>query len=151
MDPYHTLGIPRESTREEVKDAVRNRAWRAHPDRGGDELTFIRLCAAYKQILDELDGLPRPAAWKPAHARHNGFPSIPPDPDWEPELVVLPEPPDPNWEPELVVDDRAPWSPRFPDPIDPEAGRKTYIAWLRRVSELSIRGEPWWRSRWVHT
>ena len=37
-----------------------------HPDRGGDEAAFIRLCAAYQQILKDLDRRTSPTAGKPA-------------------------------------------------------------------------------------
>src|SRR6185312_6091388 len=60
MDPYQTLGISRTCSREEVKLVFRVRAWYAHPDRGGESATFIQLCTAYKQILDDLDRRPNP-------------------------------------------------------------------------------------------
>ena len=58
MDPYRTLGVPRGCTREEVKAAFRARVPLAHPDRGGEDGTFIQLRAAYEQILAELDRRP---------------------------------------------------------------------------------------------
>jgi len=56
MDPYLVLGVPRHSTRQEVKRTFRAKVRREHPDRGGEEQTFIRICRAYKQILSDLDG-----------------------------------------------------------------------------------------------
>ena len=55
MDPYVTLGVPKGCNREEVKEAFRVRAQYAHPDRGGEVLSFIELRTAYEQILAELD------------------------------------------------------------------------------------------------
>ena len=62
MDPYVTLGVRRNCTRDQVKAAFRAKVRIAHPDRGGDEQAFIALCAAYKQVLQEaLPGGPRAA------------------------------------------------------------------------------------------
>jgi hypothetical protein len=76
MDPYRTLGVPRGCTREEVKEAFRARVPSAHPDRGGDHLTFIHLRAAYEQIMADLDRRPGPesGAHRPMQStRDNGF------------------------------------------------------------------------------
>ena len=54
MDPYVILGTPRGSSRRRVKEAFRALVHRAHPDRGGDPEAFVRLCVAYRDILDEL-------------------------------------------------------------------------------------------------
>jgi hypothetical protein len=130
MDPYQTLGVPRNCTRDEVKEAFRDRSWYLHPDRGGDERAFIRLCAAYKQVLADLERFPGPILAKPVRPRRRGRTSTPkpPDPNWEPGLVVFdspnpsnrpPQPPDPNWEPELVVSDKPAPLGRPPQPPDP--------------------------------
>jgi DnaJ domain len=79
MDPYLTLGVPRGSTLDEVKEAFRSRVQHAHPDRGGEDVTFIRLRAAYEQILAELDRSPGPIADMPARASRRDRPPIPPD------------------------------------------------------------------------
>ena len=71
MDPYLTLDVSRDCTRDEVKEAFRSKAQHAHPDRGGEELTFIQLRAAYNQILVELDRRP---------SRGTTRSPIPPDP-----------------------------------------------------------------------
>lgn len=55
MDPYSTLGVSRGCTREQVKEAFRSLVHRAHPDRGGDGEAFVRLCAAYREVLNELE------------------------------------------------------------------------------------------------
>jgi hypothetical protein len=55
MDPYVILGVSRDCTREQVKEAFRSRVHQAHPDRGGDGEAFVRLCSAYRQLLHELE------------------------------------------------------------------------------------------------
>ena len=60
MDPYQILGISRACTLDEVKKAFRAKAWLAHPDRGGENESFIRLCNAYEEILKECNRSPRP-------------------------------------------------------------------------------------------
>jgi hypothetical protein len=55
MDPYLALGVTKGCNREEVKEAFRVRVQHAHPDHGGEDVTFIRLRTAYEQILVELD------------------------------------------------------------------------------------------------
>ena len=48
VDPYQTLEVERGCSREDVTAAFRAKVWAAHPDRGGDEQSFIELCSAYK-------------------------------------------------------------------------------------------------------
>jgi hypothetical protein len=55
MDPYLTLGVAKGCSLQEVKDAFRTKARTAHPDRGGEVLSFVQLRTAYEQILSELD------------------------------------------------------------------------------------------------
>ena len=128
MDPYHTLGVLRGCTRDEVKEAFRAMAWRAHPDRGGEELLFIRLCAAYKQILKDVERSPSSSAHKPARAPRNSRPPGPKEnnqesgrpPSQNPASDERPpEPPDPTWEPDLILLDEEPRNPRPPSPPDP--------------------------------
>jgi hypothetical protein len=149
MDPYQTLGVPRGCTPEEIKDAFRARAWHAHPDRGGDELSFIRLCTAYKEILENLDSSPLPGTPKPARPARDGRARRPPIPDWDPDLVVLARPPDPSWDPDLVVLDESPRNHRRPDLPDPQAARERYVTWLGRVAARANRGTSVWQSGWV--
>lgn len=52
MDLYLTLGIPRNATREEIKNAYRKLAMEHHPDRGGDPIKFNIVSEAYKVLLD---------------------------------------------------------------------------------------------------
>jgi DnaJ domain len=129
MDPYHILGVSRRCTREEVKETFRARVRYAHPDRGGNEETFIRLCAAYKQILKELDQHARWVSWKPTPAAGDAGPSVPPGRSWKTGRGTVDEairsdrplkPPDPDWVPDLVVDDRPPLSNRLSVPPDPD-------------------------------
>ena len=55
MNPYQILGVAINCTRAEAKEAFRIRAYHAHPDRGGDTKTFIRIRRAYEQVLAELE------------------------------------------------------------------------------------------------
>jgi len=55
MDPYLVLNVSRDCTRRQVKGCFRAKVQLEHPDRGGDEQAFIRICTAYKLILAELD------------------------------------------------------------------------------------------------
>lgn len=77
MDPYAILGVPRGCHRDRVKEAFRIMVLRAHPDHGGDGEAFVLLCAAYRQLLAELDARDeqdrtRPREW------HEPPPAAPP-------------------------------------------------------------------------
>ncbi len=78
MDPYLTLGVPKGCNREEVKEAFRVQAQHAHPDRGGEDESFIRLRTAYEQILAELDQELDPYAAKAARAPRDARRPVPP-------------------------------------------------------------------------
>jgi hypothetical protein len=158
-DPYQTLGVPWDCTRDEVKEAFRALSWQVHPDRGGDEAAFIRLCEAYKTILADLDQFPRPERPKPARARsrrrRRTATPRPPDPNWEPELVVSDKPPpcdrppqpfDPTWEPDLVVLDEPTRGAQPVEPIDPSDARQRYVSWLRDFTDRSTRNNGHARS-----
>jgi DnaJ domain len=160
MDPYQTLGVSRLCTREEVKEVFRTRAWYAHPDRGGDDETFIRLCSAYKQILDELDRRPNPSPRKPARDPRPGRPAMPSDQSWKPDLIFVdevppnrwpPKPSDPNWKADLILLDEVSSVSRPPKPFDPRDASRTYRSWLDHVSVKSARRRPAWRSDGVGT
>ncbi len=160
MDLYQTLGVSRSCTREEVKEAFRARAWYAHPDRGGENETFIRICAAYKQILEDLARRPNRRVPGFAQTRHQGRPVVPPDWSWKPDLIFIddtppircpPKPADPNWKPDLVLLDTVSSVNRVSKPADPGVARKTYVSWLRQVAAESARGRSVWRSEWVGT
>jgi hypothetical protein len=79
MDPYRILGVPRGCTCQEVKEAFLVRVQHAHPDRGGDALSFIQLRAAYERILAELDRRPSPVVAACARAPRSHRPPRPPD------------------------------------------------------------------------
>jgi hypothetical protein len=149
MDPYQTLGLPNNCTREDLKEAFRAKARLVHPDRGGDPATFIQLRQAYDQIIIELgrrpSGLTAGTSARPA--RSDPRPKQP-DPNWEPDLILFdeeddrPRPPgsrDPNWEPDLILLDEEPRHGRFPQPRDPQVARENYLGWLAR---LSTRPQP---------
>jgi hypothetical protein len=155
MDPnhYQNLGVPRDCTREELKDAFRARSWIAHPDRGGDPATFVRLCEAYKAILTELDEFPRaesPKAARPQRRRRASYPR-PPDPNWEPELLLgdapflrdrAARPPDPNWVPELVILDESAGSVCQGTSDDSATIRRGDATWLREFWARNTQKAP---------
>jgi hypothetical protein len=129
MDPYQTLGVSRDSTREKVKEVFRARVRLVHPDRGGEIPEFIRLRKAYEQILADLDRSPVPTDLKtaPPPPRQN-HPRQPWAPKRGPEIVWLDErphrdrpikPPDPNWVPDFVLLDEDPARIRPVRPPDP--------------------------------
>jgi DnaJ domain len=132
MDPYHTLGVAKDCTRQELKEAFRAKALLAHPDRGGDPADFVRLREAYGQVIKEVEhrssGPTAEARAQPA--RVNRRPNQP-DLNSEPDLIVLdeplprvqpPRPPDPNWEPDLIVRDEP--LPRIRPPRPPDRNWK---------------------------
>jgi DnaJ domain len=118
MDPYHALGVTKDCTRDELKEAFRTKARSVHPDRGGEPAAFIQLRQAYDQIIKELGRRPpglnadkNSGAVRPAPRPKQ------PDPPWEPDLILLDEEPyrtcppgshDPNWEPDLILLDEVP-------------------------------------------
>jgi hypothetical protein len=116
MDPYQTLGVAKGCASAELKEAFRNKALEAHPDRGGDAAEFVRLREAYDQIVGEMTRKPPlgVVARSPEQSYRADALRNQPDPDWEPDLIVLDEPlprvrpvrpPEPGWEPDLVVRD----------------------------------------------
>lgn len=53
MNPYETIGVPRDADEAEIKRVYRQRANSTHPDRkGGDEEAFKSLAAAYALLSD---------------------------------------------------------------------------------------------------
>jgi len=58
-DSFTPLGLGPESTAAQVREAWKRLAQQHHPDRGGDQATFIRLQAHYKKALAEASA-PRP-------------------------------------------------------------------------------------------
>jgi DnaJ domain len=109
-DPYHTLGVARNCSREEVVAAFRDKVWLAHPDRGGDEQAFIELCAAYQAILSDIR--PTPRGPRPGRAdriaRPPGRPApdetrIPKHPRRPDHEKRRPKVPDKDWKPELIL------------------------------------------------
>lgn len=141
MDPYQTLGVPIGCTRDELKNAFRAKARLAHPDRGGDPAAFIRLREAFEQISNELKRKPvDPIAEKPEQPTRYERRPKPPDPNWNPELIVRDEPlprrrpggpRDPNWKPDVILVDEGPPPGPLPASPDPKHGRVNYIGWLR--------------------
>ncbi len=52
QDHYETLGVKRDATDQQLKDAYRDKAKENHPDKGGDEDTFKTLSNAYTVLMD---------------------------------------------------------------------------------------------------
>jgi hypothetical protein len=156
MDPYQILGLPRGCTRDEVENAFRVGVWHARPDRGGADDPFIELSTAYRRILEELDRGPGSGVRHPEGVPRGARPPVPPDPEWEPELIVddrppsvirHPKPADPDWAPDLVV--RADGLPVGLPPArrDPRVARRDYVSWVRKVGDEAARRESVWQSR----
>jgi curved DNA-binding protein len=51
-DYYQTLGVPRNASQDEIKQAFRKLAAQHHPDRGGDTAMFQEVQAAYATLSD---------------------------------------------------------------------------------------------------
>jgi curved DNA-binding protein len=51
-DHYKTLGVARDATPDEIKQAYRRMAAKHHPDKGGDTATFQQVQAAYETLSD---------------------------------------------------------------------------------------------------
>jgi curved DNA-binding protein CbpA len=51
-DPYETLGIARDASQDDVKQAFRRRAASEHPDKGGDAARMADLNRAYETLGD---------------------------------------------------------------------------------------------------
>lgn len=61
IDPYKILGVPNDSTLEQVKDAYRILAHKHHPDKGGNADTFKIMKSAFKIIIANIKkGVPIP-------------------------------------------------------------------------------------------
>ena len=52
QNPYDTLGVSRDSTDTEIKQAYRKLAKKYHPDAGGDQKRFAEISSAYDSIKD---------------------------------------------------------------------------------------------------
>ena len=150
MNPYHTLGVAKGCTLDELKEAFRTRALLAHPDRGGEPTAFIQLRQAYDQIVNDVDARPpAPTAEAPDQPARADRRWQQTDPNWDPDLIVVdeplprirpPRPPDPNWKADLIVLDEP--LPRIRPPRPPDS------SW---EPELVIGGNqtgpaPLWRS-----
>jgi DnaJ domain len=166
MNPYQILGIAKDCTREEAKEAFRSRAYHAHPDRGGDTKRFIRIRKAYEQILADLERQPVPDADKTGQAvdKSGQLPrrdrrSKPPDPNWEPDFVLLdetprrtrpPRPRDPDWKPDLILLDETPLDPVTVNAADGDDAWQSYRTLFQRISAKSARAESTWQFGWIY-
>jgi hypothetical protein len=50
MDPFHILGLGVNCTRADVDKAYREKAWKAHPDHGGNHEDMVKVNAARDAI-----------------------------------------------------------------------------------------------------
>jgi DnaJ domain len=147
MDPYQTLGVARNCTHQELKDAFRAKARLAHPDLGGEPAAFIQLREAFDQIGKELERRPpEPVAEKRPRPARPVRRARQPDPNWDPDLIVFDEPlprtrpgrpRDPNWQPDLILVDEVPGPSRIPPSPAASSSRQNYVRWLRRISARS--------------
>lgn len=62
MDFYETLGVPRNSTPEEIRKAYRQKAMEHHPDKNPDDPTAAR---RFMEIQDAYEALSNPTTYKP--------------------------------------------------------------------------------------
>jgi curved DNA-binding protein CbpA len=147
MDPYETLGVPRNCSRNAAQAAFRARARTAHPDRGGDIPEFIRLRRAYELILRNLDGAGTAPDELPKRGPEMAHRDRPADPNWDPEIVVRDEPlprvepahpPDPNWKADFVLDDDGAGAEH--SRTTRTAARDRYRRWVCRISDRSRKG-----------
>ena len=53
MDYYKILGVNKNSSPEELKQAFRRLAMKHHPDKGGDEAEFKKINEAYAVLSDD--------------------------------------------------------------------------------------------------
>ena len=52
-DPYSTLGVNRNASKDEIKKAYKKLAMKHHPDKGGDEKTFKEITTAYDELVND--------------------------------------------------------------------------------------------------
>jgi DnaJ domain/Domain of unknown function (DUF5658) len=55
MDPYKTLGISRDASPDEIRQAYRRAAAKYHPDAGGDTWVFQQVQQAYQMLRAEFE------------------------------------------------------------------------------------------------
>lgn len=50
LNPFTILGVDRTSTRSELEKVYKDKAWNAHPDRGGSNEDMVKINSAYAAI-----------------------------------------------------------------------------------------------------
>lgn len=74
LDPYEILGVPREASLEEIREAYHAKSKKYHPDAGGDEWVFRIVARAYHALAARAPsgrsatGSPTPARAKAAES-----------------------------------------------------------------------------------
>ncbi len=63
MDPYQILGLNRNASEAEIKQAYRRLASKHHPDKGGDTKRFQEIQSAYEQVMSGQAGSQRQFHW----------------------------------------------------------------------------------------
>lgn len=85
--------------------------------------------------------------------------SKPPDPNWEPDFVLLDEPPhrtrpprprDPNWKPDLILLDDPPSDEVTTNGADGDVAWKSYRTIFQRISANSEREDSTWHFGWIY-
>ena len=137
MDPYRTLGVPRDSNRDDVKAAFRARVPPTHPDRGGEDSDFIQLRAAYERILADLNRRERRQADRNRPERQKNR-------DGNTTLRA-----EPANDASRAQRGDGPSDERIRKPSDSAGSRTSYLQWLRRVSAEAARRDPRRRGKWV--
>jgi len=82
MDHYNTLGVQRNASPEEIKQAYRKLASVHHPDKGGDTAHFQKIQQAYETLSDpqkrrEYDMPQRPQGFPGGFQQHHGMHGFP--------------------------------------------------------------------------
>lgn len=52
-NPYETLDVPKNASKDTIKKAYRKKAQKSHPDKGGDPAEFQELAGAYALLSDD--------------------------------------------------------------------------------------------------
>ena len=137
MDPYRTLGVSRDCTREELKAAFRARVPPTHPDRGGDDADFIQLRRSYERILAVLDRRERREAARDRSRTLKNGDSNSADLAYTASDVGQ------------AMQVASPRDEPVKKPSDSPAARTSYFTWLRRVSADAASRNPRRRWKWV--
>jgi|SRR5271166_4711884 len=133
MDPYSVLGLSRDCTHDEAREAFLAKARSVHPDRGGEDAAFIQLRAAYERILRDVDR--RPIASPETNQPHRA-----------PSSEGATKPYDSTADADRAGQKKASEQKRPRGRPDPAIARQSHDDWLGRVSSTPVRRKH--RRRW---